>query len=59
MGKGGGNIQSLILCSLLIMIGVLVMVLGMLADTIAANRKVMEDVQYHVRKLEYERENRK
>lgn len=53
MGAGQGNIQSLILCSLLIMIGVLIMVLGMLADTIAANRKMIEDVQYHVRNLDY------
>lgn len=55
-GNGGGNIQSLILCSLLIMIGVLIMVLGMLADTIAANRKIMEDMQYHIRKMEYGRD---
>lgn len=54
MGGGQGNIQSLILCSLLIMIGVLVMVLGVLADTIAANRKLLQDVQYHVRRLDYE-----
>ena len=54
MGAGQGNIQSLILCSLLIMIGVLVIVLGVLADTIAANRKILQDIQYHVRKLDYE-----
>lgn len=53
-GSGAGNIQSLILCSLLIMIGVLVIVLGILADTIAANRKILEDVQYRVRKIESE-----
>lgn len=53
IGAGQGNIQSLILCSLLIMIGVLIMVLGILADTIAANRKMIEDVQYHVRNLDY------
>lgn len=52
-GNGGGNIQSLILCSLLIMIGVLVIVLGLLADTVAANRKIIEDIQYHVRSLDY------
>lgn len=57
MGNGQGNIQSLILCSLLIMIGVLVMVLGVMADTIAANRKILQDIQYHVRRLDYERDN--
>ena len=54
MGGGQGNVQSLILCSLLIMIGVLIIVLGVLADTIAANRKILQDIQYHVRKLDYE-----
>ena len=54
LGGGTGNIQSLILCSLMIMIGVLVIVMGVLADTIAANRKMMEDVQYRVRKIDYE-----
>lgn len=56
-GGGAGNIQSLILCSLLIMIGILVMVLGMLADTIAANRKIIEDIQYHVRSIDYKKED--
>ena len=27
-----------------------------LADIIAANRKILEDVQYHARKLDYDRE---
>lgn len=58
MGVATGNIQSLILCSLLIMIGVLVMVMGVLADTIAANRKMMEDIQYRVRKIDYERDDK-
>lgn len=59
IGAGQGNIQSLILCSLLITIGVLIMVLGILADTIAANRKMIEDVQYHVRNLDYKNRNEK
>ncbi len=58
-GAGAGNIQSLILCSLLIMIGVMTWVLGMLADTVAANRKIIEDIQYHVRKVDYDMEVKK
>ena len=53
-GHGSGNVQSLILCSLLIMIGTLIWVLGLMADTISANRKIMQDVQKRVRKMEYE-----
>lgn len=53
-GNGAGNVQSLILVSLLITVGVLMWVIGILADTIAANRKIMQDVQKRVRKMDYE-----
>ena len=53
-GNGSGNIQSLILLTLLITIGVLMWVIGVLADTIAANRKIMQDVQVRVRRMDYE-----
>ena len=57
LGNGmAGNIQSLILVSLLITIGVMMWVIGILADTIAANRKIMQDVQMRVRKMDYELE---
>lgn len=58
-GHGSGNVQSLILCSLLIMIGSLIWVLGLMADTISANRKIMQDVQKRVRKMEYELDQKK
>lgn len=58
MGGGGGRLQSLILCSLLIMVGVLVIVLGILADVIAANRKILENIQYHVRQRDYGKQDR-
>ena len=54
MGMGDGHIQSLILCSLLIMVACLIFVIGVLADTIAANRKMLEDIQYRVRKIDYD-----
>lgn len=57
-GHGAGNVQSLILCSLLITIGALIWVLGLMADTISANRKIMQDVQKRVRKMEYELDQR-
>lgn len=55
-GGAAGNIQSLILVSLLITIGVMMWVIGILADTIAANRKIMQDVQMRVRRMDYELE---
>lgn len=56
-GTGTGNIQSLILASMLIIIGVQTCVVGLQADVIAANRKILEDIQYKVRKLYYKSEN--
>lgn len=56
MGTAGGHIQSLILASILIMMGFMTIIIGLQADIIAANRKILEDIQYHVKKLEYDKE---
>ncbi len=53
IGKGGGHIQSLILACTLIIIGFLTFMIGLVADVIAANRKILQDVQYHVKRMEY------
>ncbi|MBP5493827.1 MAG: glycosyltransferase family 2 protein [Lachnospiraceae bacterium] len=53
MGRATGNIQSLILCSLLIMIAVMIWVLGMMADVISANRKISQEVQARTRDIDY------
>lgn len=52
-GQGGGHVQSLILASMLIIIAVLAGVIGLLAELISANRKLLEEVQYEVRRLNY------
>lgn len=54
-GSAGGHVQSLILASTLMMMGCMTCIIGLQADIIAANRKILEDVQYHVRKLDYSR----
>ncbi len=54
MGNGGGHVQSLILGCTLIIIGFLTFMIGLVADVIAANRKILQDTQYHTRKAEYE-----
>ena len=54
MGSGQGNIQSLILCSMLVLIGVMICVLGLLADVMAANRKILQEIQSKVREIDYE-----
>ena len=51
-GSGGGHTQSLILAAVLMLAGFQSIVVGLLGDVIAANRKILQDVQYRVRKLE-------
>lgn len=55
LGDANGHIQSLILASTLMMLGFMTFIVGYLADIVAANRKILEDVQYHVRKMDYDR----
>lgn len=52
-GAGNGHIQSLIFASTLIMLGFMTFVVGLQADVIANNRKLLEDIQYRVRRLDY------
>ena len=53
IGRGSGHVQSLILACTLIIMGFLTFVIGLLADVIAANRKILQDTQYHTKKNEY------
>jgi glycosyltransferase involved in cell wall biosynthesis len=55
-GSGNGHIQSLILSAILILMGVQTIIVGLQADIISANRKILEDIQYRVRKMECENE---
>jgi glycosyltransferase involved in cell wall biosynthesis len=51
--KGGaGHIQSLILAAILIIVGCLISLIGVLADLISSNRKLLEDLNYRIRKME-------
>ena len=58
MGAGSGHVQSLILASTLLLMGVQTFIIALHADIIAANRKILEDVQYHVRKIEYDNDSK-
>lgn len=51
-GNGSGHVQSLILASLLLILGALTALCGLLADLISVNRKLLE------RNLEISRENK-
>ncbi len=51
-GSGGGHLQSLLLSAVLMIVGFQVMLIGLVADVISANRKLLEDVLYRVRSME-------
>ncbi len=51
-GHGGGHIQSLLLAAVLMIVGFQVMLIGLVADVISANRKLLEDILYRVRSME-------
>ena len=53
MGTDGGHVQSLILAAVLLMMGFFTIIIGLQADVIAKNRKILEDIQYHLKKIEY------
>jgi hypothetical protein len=54
-GGGQGHVQSLILATILMTIGFQLGMLGLLADLIAVNRRVLEEVQHRLRR--YARED--
>src|SRR5690606_1345127 len=49
-----GMIQSLILSAVLMIVGFQVVLIGLLADVISGNRKLLEDLVYRVRRMELE-----
>ncbi len=48
--RGAGHVQSLILATILLVIGFQAILVAFLSDLLAANRKLMEDIQYQIRK---------
>jgi glycosyltransferase involved in cell wall biosynthesis len=53
-GMGSGHVQSLILAAILLLMGFMAFMFGLVGDVISANRKLLEDIQYRVRKMEIE-----
>ncbi|MDB6154860.1 MAG: glycosyl transferase [Chthoniobacteraceae bacterium] len=47
------HVPSLILAAILILIGVQLWIIGIVADVVAVNRKLLEDIQLRVKRIEY------
>jgi hypothetical protein len=53
-GTPRAHVPSIILASLLMLIGVQLAVLGLVADLLSVNRKMLEDVQLRLRRQQYD-----
>lgn len=52
MGFGEGHVQSVILAAACVTIGLITFVLGFLADLISVNRRLLERIEWRLRRLE-------
>jgi len=52
LGQGQGHIQSVILAAVLLIVGFQTMLIGLVADLIGFNRKVLEEILYRLRRME-------
>ncbi len=57
VSRGGatGNVQSLILAAVLLIVGFQTCLIGLMADLIGFNRKILEETLYRLRRLELDR----
>jgi glycosyltransferase involved in cell wall biosynthesis len=53
--RGSGNVQSLILAAIFTIVGLQVGLIGLIADLVRLNRKMLEETLYRVRRIEMER----
>lgn len=56
-GQGEGHIQSLILAGALLVMGFQTLLVAFLADLLAANRKLLEDIRFNVRVQTHSNQN--
>jgi hypothetical protein len=57
-GRGAGHVQSLILAAIFSIIGFQVCLIGLIADLVSLNRRMIEETLYRVRQAEIERDRR-
>lgn len=57
VGQSAGMIQSVILSAVLLIVGFQVLLIGLLADLIGFNRKILEDTLFRLRRLELDKQS--
>ncbi|RAZ62146.1 glycosyltransferase family 2 protein, partial [Enterobacter cloacae] len=58
-GLGGGHVQSLILSAVLLIMGFQTILIAFVADLLSANRVLIEDLRFTVKKLSSTEKNKK
>ena len=51
-GQGVGHVQSVVIAGVLLIVGVQTFLIGLVADLISFNRKILEEILYRIRKNE-------
>ena len=51
-GNGAGHIQSVVLSGVFIILGFMLVMIGLVADLVSFNRRLIEDTLYRIRKTE-------
>ena len=57
-GTGGGHLQSLVLAGALLVVGFQIILIGLVADLIGANRRLLEETLYRLKRLELDEKRR-
>jgi hypothetical protein len=52
IGQGAGHIQSVILSGVLVVVGFQVFLIGLLADLIGFNRRILEEILFRIKRRE-------
>jgi len=52
IGQGAGHIQSVILAAVLIIVGIQTFLIGLVADLVGFNRRILEDILYRTKRQE-------
>jgi glycosyltransferase involved in cell wall biosynthesis len=58
LGQGSGHVQSVILAAALLILGILIGLMGILADLVSANRRMQEETLYRQRRADLDRDRR-
>lgn len=58
IGRGAGHVQSLILAAILAIVGFQVGLIGLVADAVSMNRKMLEDMLFRSRRADLDRSSR-